>query len=409
MEQETQILVVDFGSQYTQLIVRRLRELNVCSEVCSCYDLDRQGISSTNLRGLILSGGPQSVYKDQGMKITCADLPDGLPVLGICYGAQLIVHQLGGRVEAHDNLREYGKVKLNMLGPSSCLFEGVTSLTQVWMSHGDMIDQLPPNFRVTAQTEQGLCAAFESEDKTWMGLQFHPEVVHSTEGQKMLANFLTHCGCDRSWTPDQFIDREISSLKQNIGEEDQVILALSGGVDSSVAALMLQRAIGDRLLCVFIDNGLLRKGEFEEVCQAYEALDLNLRTERASDRFYTALRGLSEPEAKRKAIGHTFIDIFSEVAEDYPQVKWLAQGTIYPDRIESHSTLGPSHTIKSHHNVGGLPDQLSFQLIEPLRMLFKDEVRAVGRALRLPESILSRHPFPGPGLAIRMIGEVSPI
>ena len=403
MEMDAQIVVIDFGSQYTQLIARRLRELGVFSEIHSPHNLPEW---PSKLRGIILSGGPQSACSRDELSISLSDLPS-VPVLGICYGAQLIVTELGGQVEPHQSRREYGKAMLHLREPRSYLLEGVFNPTQVWMSHGDTITRLPNSLDNTAYSDQIHCAAFESKCKQWLGLQFHPEVVHSSEGQQMLLNFVSHCACTRSWSAAGFVETQVLALSKQIGAKEQVIMAISGGVDSSVAAQLLQKAIGDRLICVFIDNGLLRKNEYKEVLSTYTGLGMNILAKNSSDRFYKELVGLRDPEEKRRAIGRTFVDVFSEVARDYPQVKWLAQGTIYPDRIESYSVSGPSQTIKSHHNVGGLPEKLPFRLVEPLSMLFKDEVRKVGQALGLPSKLLQRHPFPGPGLGIRIMGEVS--
>ena len=402
MRPHTQILVIDFGSQYTQLIARRLRELGVFSEVCSCEVLP---FFSSSLRGIVLSGGPHSIATKEE-KIDLHLLPTKVPVLGICYGAQLIATQLGGKVEPRKSSREFGKAQLYSNG-SSYLLADISTPTQVWMSHGDTISSLPNSLVSTARSDQIVYAAFESKDRRWSGLQFHPEVVHTTEGRSMLLNFVLHCGCSRDWAPSAFVDTKVAELQSCVGRDEQVIMALSGGVDSSVAAVLLQRAVGSRLRAVFVDNGLLRKNEYEIVLRDYASIGLQVEGLRAEHRFYTSLKGLSDPEEKRRAVGSTFIKVFEEAAKHMSNVKWLAQGTIYPDRIESLSTTGPSHTIKSHHNVGALPKKLPFKLIEPLQMLFKDEVREVGKALGLPKSLLSRHPFPGPGLSIRIIGEVS--
>ena len=404
MSVETQLLVVDFGSQYTELIARRLRKLGVLAEVHSCTRIPPFG---TQLRGIVLSGGPHSVLDKHSPHIDIRALPAQLPVLGICYGAQLMARQLGGKIHAQKGLQEYGKATLQKKQVKNYLLAGLPTSSQVWMSHGDSITQLPINLHSTARSTHIAHAAFTSEDGHWAGLQFHPEVLPTTEGERILSNFIDHCGCNRDWHPAAFIATATQHLKALIGEKEHVIMAVSGGVDSSVAALLLHRVIGNRLKCVFVDNGLLRKNEYEEVLENYTEMGLRVQGIRAQTRFYDALQGLTDPENKRKAIGRTFIEVFGEVAQTIPHIAWLAQGTIYSDRIESQATVGPSQTIKSHHNVGGLPENLPFKVVEPIKMLFKDEVRKVGTTLRVPEKMLHRHPFPGPGLGIRIIGEVT--
>lgn len=396
------VLILDFGSQYTQLIARRVRELNVYCEIqpYTHYEIDE------NVKGVILSGSPFSVHAPDAPMPDLKALRHKLPLLGICYGAQLIVHQAGGRVEP-SKIREYGRAHLQE-ATDHALFNGVSAGSQVWMSHGDSITELPPHFEVIAKTDSIPVAAYHIEGENTYGVQFHPEVTHSEQGKEILRNFLVNaCGCKQDWTPAHFAEDTIASLRKQIGEE-RVVLALSGGVDSTVAAVLLHRAIGEQLYCVFVDNGLLRKGEYDQVLKAYKGMGLNVKGVDASERFYSVLRGVSDPEQKRKIIGRTFIEIFDEEAHLIQDVKWLAQGTIYPDVIESISVKGPSATIKSHHNVGGLPEKMNLKVVEPLRMLFKDGVRRVGAELDVPPAILRRHPFPGPGLAIRILGDITP-
>jgi len=401
---QEKILILDFGSQYTQLIARRVRELNV---YCEIYPFNNYPVPDESVKGVILSGSPFSV------RDTNAPFPDlqavkgKLPLLGVCYGAQHLTYHYGGEVLPSDH-REYGRAKLVEADREDPLFEGVTPGTQVWMSHGDTIARIPEGYRITGSTEDVKVAAFRVEgEKTW-GIQFHPEVYHTTEGAKMLGNFVRNiCGCSADWTPESFVDMTVKSLREQIGD-DRVVLGLSGGVDSSVAALLLDRAIGARLTSIFVDNGLLRSDEYEAVLEAYRKMGLNVRGVDAAADFIGGLRGVNDPEKKRKIIGRAFIEVFDREAHKVKNVKWLAQGTIYPDVIESVSVNGPSATIKSHHNVGGLPDKMNLRVVEPLRLLFKDEVRRVGRALDMPAEILNRHPFPGPGLAIRIVGEVNP-
>ena len=397
------IIILDFGSQYTQLIARRIRELDIYCEIHpfnSALDLE-------NTLGVIFSGSPYSVKDDNPPKVNLEKIIGKIPLLGICYGAQYIADSFKGIV-LPSKIREYGRANLSYIDKKSILMKGVSENSQVWMSHGDTISSLPKEFSVLASTLDVNIAAYSFSGSETYGLQFHPEVYHSKEGTQILSNFLLDiCKCSQDWTADSFIDSTVKSLKNKL-KQDKVVLGLSGGVDSTVAAILLQKAIGDNLSCIFVDNGLLRKGEYKMVLNQYKDMDLNIRGIDASNNFYTALSGITEPEMKRKAIGKTFIDIFEEASNDIENVKWLGQGTIYPDVIESVSaTGGPSATIKSHHNVGGLPDQMNLKVIEPLNTLFKDEVRKIGRALGIESIILGRHPFPGPGLAIRIMGEVN--
>lgn len=395
------IIILDFGSQVTQLIARRVRELNVYCEIHPFNHLPELG---PEVKGIILSGSPCSVRETDAPSIDLAYL-QGRPVLGICYGAQLLAHLGGGQVEAC-NTREYGRAHLQSLSANP-LFSSVSANDQVWMSHGDTITSLPSEYDLIGSTETVKVAAFAHQSLPIYGIQFHPEVTHSLCGPQILENFVCGiCACQGDWTSDSFVQDTIAQLSAKIGQ-DNVVLGLSGGVDSSVAAVLLHRAIGAQLHCIFVDNGLLRQGEFEEVLESYQALGLNVKGVDAKAQFYQALHGLSDPEAKRKAIGKTFIDVFDQEAHRIQDVAWLGQGTIYPDVIESVSVKGPSSTIKSHHNVGGLPDFMKLKVVEPLNTLFKDEVRKVGRTLGIPSTILGRHPFPGPGLAIRILGEVS--
>lgn len=403
------VLILDFGSQYTQLIARRVRELNVFCEILpynKLPELDDQ------TKAVILSGSPFSVADEQALQIDLKPFIGKVPVLGICYGAQYIAQQYGGKVEPSSK-REYGKANLSkIIDHSDALFHDVPEQAQVWMSHGDTITAIPDNFALLASTDSIDVAAFRSSNGQFEApvycIQFHPEVTHSLYGATLLKNFVIDiAGVEANWTPASFIEDTVAKLQAQIGE-DQVLLGLSGGVDSSVAAMLLHKAIGDRLVCFFIDNGLLRKNEFEEVLTSYQGLGLNVDGVDARQRFWDALEGVSDPEQKRKTIGRLFIEVFEEEAKQFPNVKWLGQGTIYPDVIESVSVHGPSVTIKSHHNVGGLPDILNLKIVEPLRMLFKDEVRRVGAEIGLPKGILGRHPFPGPGLAIRILGEITP-
>ncbi|GAB4335857.1 MAG: glutamine-hydrolyzing GMP synthase [Flammeovirgaceae bacterium] len=398
------ILILDFGSQFTQLIARRIREMNVYCEIHPYHHDDK--LQFEGVKGVILSGSPASVLDENAPKINVERLRKRLPVLGICYGAQLLAKLSGGTV-ASSNTREYGRAKLQIIDTKNPLFANVSNQSQVWMSHGDSITQLPVNATLIAKTNDYGVAAYEFKDEQTFCLQFHPEVTHSTEGATILKNFVVNvCGCKQDWTPSSFVESTVAQLKEKLGD-DKVVMALSGGVDSSVAAVLIHKAIGNRLHCIFVDNGLLRKNEYEQVLASYQGIGLNIKGVNAKKEFYDALKGLSDPEKKRKAIGKTFIDIFDREAHLIKDVSWLGQGTIYPDVIESVSVKGPSVTIKSHHNVGGLPEKMKLKVVEPLNTLFKDEVRKVGRQLGIGETILGRHPFPGPGLAIRILGDVT--
>ena len=400
-----QILILDFGSQYTQLIARRIRELNV---YCEIHPYTHAPDLTEDIRGVVLSGSPCSVRDSGSPAPDLSRYLGHVPVLGVCYGAQLLAHQQGGEV-LPATIREYGRARLSHINQHHPLLRGLEPGSQVWMSHGDTIKELPAGFLTIAGTPDVAVAAYEIEGQQTYGIQFHPEVTHSTDGKQLMRNFVVDvCGCLQDWTPEHFVDSMVTSLQTTIGEQDQVILGLSGGVDSSVAALLLHRAIGKRLHGIFVNNGLLRKDEFEDVLHSYRDLGLNVRGVDASAEFYQALEGLTDPEQKRKAIGRTFIEVFDREAQKVDGARWLAQGTIYPDVIESVSVNGPAVTIKSHHNVGGLPEKMNLKIVEPLRTLFKDEVREVGAALELPVNILHRHPFPGPGLGIRILGDITP-
>ncbi len=398
------IVVLDFGSQYTQLIARRIRDAGVYCEILP-YHVDPSEIEKREPRGIILSGGPDSVFGADSPHPHEAVYKVSGPLLGICYGMQLMAHKLGGNVHAATD-RQYGPATLEVLTESRIL-QGIPKSSQVWMSHGDNIKELPSGFQIVARAGETI-AAFENLEKQRYGVQFHPEVAHTAEGDAILRNFLFEvCECRGDWTLRSFIDEAVGRIKSQV-KEGLVLCGLSGGVDSTVAAVLVQRAVGDRLTCVFVDNGLLRKNEFETVLKAFdEQLDLNIVGVEAGDRFLSRLEGVVDPELKRKRIGEEFIRVFEEQADPDRDYRYLVQGTLYPDVIESVSVKGPSAAIKSHHNVGGLPDQMDLELVEPLRELFKDEVRRVGRALKLSDSILQRHPFPGPGLAIRILGEVN--
>jgi GMP synthase (glutamine-hydrolysing) len=398
------ILILDFGSQYTQLIARRVRELNV---YCEIHPFNKAPLLDDSVKGVILSGSPCSVREDQAPNIDLSLYRGKLPLLGVCYGAQLIAHKSGGMVQP-SSIREYGRARLHNVHSSDILFKEIQPDSQVWMSHGDTIVAIPDSFEILSSTDTVKVAAYKVKNEITYGIQFHPEVTHSLQGKELLRNFVVHiCKCAQDWTPDAFVETTISELKKKIGT-DKVVLGLSGGVDSSVAAVLIHKAIGANLTCIFVDNGLLRKNEYEEVLGSYQNMGLNVIGVNAKQQFYNSLNGLSDPEAKRKAIGKEFIEVFDEESHKIENVKWLGQGTIYPDIIESVSVKGPSATIKSHHNVGGLPDKMKLKVIEPLNTLFKDEVRKVGRSLGIDDIILKRHPFPGPGLAIRILGNVTP-
>ncbi len=398
------ILIIDFGSQYTQLIARRVRELNV---YCEIYPFNHFPEPDEDVKGVILSGSPYSVNDPEAPRPDLSGIKGKLPLLGVCYGAQFLAKEFGGKVESAPS-REYGRAMLVVKDPEDALMLNLPSPTQVWMSHGDTITYLPENYKVIASTENVKNAAFRILNEESWGIQFHPEVYHSTDGKQLLSNFVIGiCGCKGDWSPASFIESTVLALKEKIGE-DKVILGLSGGVDSSVAAMLLNKAIGANLHCIFVNNGLLRANEFEEVLDSYKNMGLNVRGVDASERFYEDLKGVKDPEQKRKIIGRDFVEVFNSEAEKVEGARWLAQGTIYPDVIESVSVNGPSATIKSHHNVGGLPEKMNLKVVEPLRLLFKDEVRRVGIAMGMDKTLIGRHPFPGPGLGIRILGDVTP-
>ena len=403
------VLILDFGSQYTQLIARRIRELNVYSEIVPYNKVPER--LDESIRAVILSGSPFSVREERALHPDLQPIIGERPVLGICYGAQYLAQHFGGTV-SRSLKREYGKANLGKIYRRDGLFAGLEAGSQVWMSHGDTIEAIPEQFELLASTADVEVAAYGSKPGAFRQpvycIQFHPEVYHSLDGKQLLKNFVIDiAGCTGDWTPAAFVDQTVADLREKIGD-DRVLLGLSGGVDSSVAAMLLHRAIGDRLFCFFIDNGLLRKNEFEDVLKSYEGMGLNVTGIDAKQEFYSALAGVSDPEKKRKAIGRTFIEVFGGEAHKLTNITYLAQGTIYPDVIESVSVHGPSVTIKSHHNVGGLPEKMGLRIVEPLRFLFKDEVRRVGGELGMGQHLIGRHPFPGPGLAIRILGDITP-
>lgn len=398
------ILILDFGSQYTQLIARRVRELNV---YCEIHPFNKIPAIDASVRGVILSGSPFSVRDQNAPNPDLSGFKGKLPLLGVCYGAQLLASAFGGEVQPAPS-REYGRAMLTVGDAADPLMCSLPQTTQVWMSHGDTITRVPDAYRIIASTEDVRMAAFRiAGEQTW-GIQFHPEVYHSTDGKQLLENFVVGiCGCKQDWTSESFVESTVRELQSKIGN-DRVVLGLSGGVDSSVAAVLLHKAIGKNLYCIFVDSGLLRKNEFEDVLESYKNMGLNVKGVKAVDKFMGDLAGVSDPETKRKIIGRDFVEVFNEEAIRIEDVRWLAQGTIYPDVIESCSVNGPSATIKSHHNVGGLPEKMHLGIVEPLRLLFKDEVRRVGRSMGISEQLLGRHPFPGPGLAIRILGDITP-
>ena len=402
--QHDKVLILDFGSQYTQLIARRVRELNILSEI---HPFNKIPTNIQEYKAVILSGSPNSVRGEDALHPDLSEIRGKKPLLGVCYGAQYLAHFSGGNV-APSNTREYGRANLSYIREKEAFFANISEGSQVWMSHSDTIKQLPENGVLLASTHDVENAAYKIKGETTYAIQFHPEVYHSTDGKQLLENFLIHiAGVNPDWTPDSFVEETVAELKAKIGG-DKVVLGLSGGVDSTVAAVLLNKAIGNNLYCVFVNNGLLRKNEFESVLAQYEGMGLNVKGVDASARFLEALAGESDPEKKRKAIGRVFIEVFDDEAHLIEDVTWLAQGTIYPDVIESVSaTGGPSATIKSHHNVGGLPDFMKLKVVEPLKALFKDEVRRVGASMGIDPELLGRHPFPGPGLAIRILGDIT--
>ena len=398
------ILILDFGSQYTQLIARRIRELNV---YCEIHPWNKIPKIESNVKGVILSGSPFSVRDASSPLPDLTEIKGKLPLLGVCFGAQFLAHHFGGEV-LPSSTREYGRANLSFVDSNNILTKGMSNDSQVWMSHGDTIARIPSNYSIISSTKDVAVAGYAINDEQTFGIQFHPEVYHTSEGKIILSNFIVSiCKCSCDWTPDSFVEETIKDLQTKLGN-DKVILGLSGGVDSTVASILLHKAIGENLHCIFVDNGLLRKDEYATVLESYKGMGLNIKGINAADKFYDSLKGLIDPELKRKAIGKVFIDVFDEESKKVRGAKWLGQGTIYPDVIESVSgTGGPSQTIKSHHNVGGLPDYMKLQVVEPLRLLFKDEVRRIGRSLKIDNKLLDRHPFPGPGLGIRILGEVS--
>lgn len=398
------IIILDFGSQYTQLIARKIRELNV---YCEIHAYNKIPTLTPDVKGVVLSGSPYSCNDAQAPIPDLSKIKGHLPMLAVCYGAQYLAKMGGGNV-LPSKIREYGRANLQYIDNSNPLLKDISPNSQVWMSHGDTIERVPDNYKLICSTDTVKYAGYQIEGEQTYAIQFHPEVSHSIEGLKMLRNFVVDiCHCDQSWTPASFVETTIGELRQKLGD-DKVVLGLSGGVDSSVAAMLLNKAIGKNLHCIFVDNGLLRKNEFQNVLESYKDMGLNVKGVDAKQKFYDVLKDVTDPEKKRKAIGKTFIDVFDEEAKQITDVKWLAQGTIYPDVIESLSVKGPSATIKSHHNVGGLPDYMKLKIVEPLRSLFKDEVRRVGREIGLKNDLLQRHPFPGPGLAIRILGDITP-
>ncbi len=404
------IIILDFGSQYTQLIARRVRELNV---YCEIHPFNNLPAFDDTVKGVIFSGSPYSVRQEDAPQIDFQAIQAKYPLLGVCYGAQYIAQKSGGDVLPSE-IREYGRANLQFVDQENALLKGIPTQSQVWMSHGDTIKEVPSNFTIISSTDKVRVAAYHVQGTNTYGIQFHPEVTHSTDGQVLLKNFVIDiCGCHQDWTPDAFVETTVQELKAQLGD-DHVIMALSGGVDSTVAAVLLHHAIGSKLHCFFVDHGLLRKDEYEQVLASYKNMGLNIKGVNAKELFFSRLAGVSEPEQKRKIIGASFIDVFDEAAKEIQkelpegaEAKWLGQGTIYPDIIESISVKGPSATIKSHHNVGGLPDYMKLKVIEPLKTLFKDEVRRVGKTLEVDPAILGRHPFPGPGLAIRVLGDTT--
>ncbi len=397
------ILILDFGSQYTQLIARRVRELNV---YCEIHPFNKIPELDSAFKGVILSGSPFSVRDENAPFPDLSKIKKLYPLLGVCYGAQFLAHNYGGKVLPSKH-REYGRARLNYIDKDNKLMKGLDLDTQVWMSHGDNITEVPENYKVITSTSDVKFGGFKISDEETYGIQFHPEVYHTTQGKQLLENFLINiCECKQDWTPSVFADDTIKELKEKLGN-DKVVLGLSGGVDSSVAGILLHKAIGKNLTCIFVDNGLLRKNEFKKVLESYKDMGLNVIGVDAKEQFLSQLKGISDPEGKRKAIGRVFIEVFDQEAHKIKNVKWLAQGTIYPDVIESVSVNGPSATIKSHHNVGGLPEEMNLKIVEPLKLLFKDEVRRVGASIGIKSELLKRHPFPGPGLAIRILGDIT--